>query len=472
MIFSLICKSISAICLFAGIATAHDLAAQALSPIIVNGHLPFKIKIIKEHFTMPHGVHSGATATYHGKWLIFAGRTNGLHGFDNNDNNFPPQRQNTRVYVVDPELKTVKSRSLNSNNSGLTVKQIDLLSVTSPQFYQEGNMLYMTGGYGINSKKDSFGTKKALSAINIPGLMRWVTEREPCDTASRHIRHIFDPIFQVTGGYMTKIQNNDTLLVFGQNFSGYYVPDSNGEYTNQVRIFRILDDGRNLSVKIQSPKPEIQDPEYRRRDLNIIPAIKMQRGRPIPYLIGLSGVFTVDENAWLNPVLISAEGRPSTNSSTEAFFQGMNNYISATAQLFSEKQKNMFSILFGGISLGFFENGVFQTDSELPFINQVTAVKRSKHGTFSQYLLNATFPTILSTQSNPGNPLLFGSGADFFLADNIPQYSNGVVKLDAIKKPITLGYIVGGIQSTLPNTNTRSDSAASPYIFKVKLYPK
>ena len=32
-----------------------------------------------------------------------------------------------------------------------------------------------------------------------------------------------------------------------------------------------------------------------------------------------------------------------------------------------------------------------------------------------------------------------------------------------------IGYIVGGIMSTLPNTNVRSDTAASPYIFKVTL---
>ena len=36
---------------------------------------------------------------------------------------------------------------------------------------------------------------------------------------------------------------------------------------------------------------------------------------------------------------------------------------------------------------------------------------------------------------------------------------------------VVVGYIVGGIQSTLPNTNVESDSAASPYIFTVTLVP-
>ena len=39
------------------------------------------------------------------------------------------------------------------------------------------------------------------------------------------------------------------------------------------------------------------------------------------------------------------------------------------------------------------------------------------------------------------------------------------------RAPVAVGYIVGGIQSTLPNTNTTSDSAASPYVFTVTLVP-
>jgi len=35
-----------------------------------------------------------------------------------------------------------------------------------------------------------------------------------------------------------------------------------------------------------------------------------------------------------------------------------------------------------------------------------------------------------------------------------------------------IGYLVGVIMSTLPNTNTFTDSTASPYIFTVKLIPK
>ena len=81
------------------------------------------------------------------------------------------------------------------------------------------------------------------------------------------------------------------------------------------------------------------------------------------------------------------------------------------------------------------------------------------------------FPVIPSTGSNPGNTLLFGAGANFLPASGVPLYSNNVVQLDKIKKPTVIGYVVGGIMSTVPNTNFESDSTASPYIFEIILTP-
>ena len=49
---------------------------------------------------------------------------------------------------------------------------------------------------------------------------------------------------------------------------------------------------------------------------------------------------------------------------------------------------------------------------------------------------------------------------------------NGVLNLDNIRQPTVIGHVVGGIMSTLPNTNDQTDSAASPYIFTVTLIPR
>ena len=116
-----------------------------------------------------------------------------------------------------------------------------------------------------------------------------------------------------------------------------------------------------------------------------------------------------------------------TNATT--FMQGMNNFNCPTLELYSQKERNSYTVLMGGISFGFFASGVFQTDAELPFINQVTTIKRDRNGVFSQYLMNAEYPVIPSTGSNPGNQLLFGASATLIPADGLPTYKNGVLKL-------------------------------------------
>jgi hypothetical protein len=93
-----------------------------------------------------------------------------------------------------------------------------------------------------------------------------------------------------------------------------------------------------------------------------------------------------------------------------------------------------------------------------------------KNGNFAQFIMDGEYPVINSTTVNPGNPLLFGAGA-YFIPENVPIYPNGILNLDNIQKPTVIGYIVGGIASTLANTNTLADSFGSPYVFKVTLTP-
>lgn len=470
-------KIISRLSLFAALGWLSSLSADNQTPdtssIYPENDLPFRIQIEQADFSLPNGLHSGVKATYKGKWLFLAGRTNGMHSFNFDNNNFPPSMQNQVVYVVDPVKKTVVSKSLTDPSSGLTQHQVDLLSVTSPQYYRTGQTLYITGGYGVDTSSGLFSTKDVLTAINVPGLIHWVLDAYPGETAAQHIRQISDPIFRVTGGYMTKI-GHTTLLVFGQNFQGFYLPSSSGEYTEQIRRFKIYDNGKKLAVKILPSKPLIQEPNYRRRDLNVVPIVQVKCGFSVPALTALSGVFTLTGGIWTIPVIISANGNSTTKDANdpEAFKQGMNNYACATLGLFSRRHEEMYTLLLGGLSYGFFDNGVFETDEEIPFINQVTTIKLDKHGDFKQYIMSGQYPVIISTQSNPGNPLLFGAGAYMIQNPSLPAYRNGVLKLDGLcKEPVLLGYIVGGIQSTLPNTNVASDSAASSYIFKVTLVP-
>ncbi len=442
-----------------------------VSPILSEAGLPFSVAIEKASFQLPNGIHSGVVGVYQGQWIFIAGSNFGLHGFGPDP--FPPSAQNRTIYVVNPVTGVTASRSLLDPSSGLTPQQIDTLSVISPQAYQQNHTLYMSGGYGIDTNTGTFGTKPVFTAINLAGIVRWVTEPgNSAHSVSANIRQVYNPVFQIAGGEMFQL-GTATRIVFGQNFTGVYTPGSNGDYNEQVRQFQIYDNGGDLAVQVLNPIPFNPDPSYHRRDLNIMPVL-LNSNNILKYgLVAYSGVFTLSGGAWTVPVVINDQGEPSMANPNlpGTFKQGMNNYVCATAGLYSRKYMSMYNIFFGGLSYGFFDGGVFQTDSELPFINQITTVKIDRNNTFTQYIMNNQYPVIPSTQANPGNPLLFGTGA-YFIANNIQQYPNHVISLDGIRRPTVIGYIVGGIQSTLGNTNTDADSSASPHVFKVTLTPK
>lgn len=463
------------VCIICGMgsvyANATDNQTDTLSPILSGSALPFQIVIEQASFRLPVGFHSGVVGVSKGKWIFIAGRINGLHGFGPDP--FRPDQQNTSIYVVDFQTGAVNSRALNDPSSGLSQQQIDTLSVTSPQGHQEGDTLYMTGGYGVDNTTGRFGTKPVLTAFYLPGLIDWVIKGGAGNNSViKNMRQLYNQQFQITGGRMYKL-GNMTQLVFGQNFDGVYTDDSNGIYSQQVRQFVIKSVGGQLAADFYSSMPSLPNPNFRRRDLNVVPAMLKDNNNLLQYgLVAYAGVFTTPGGVWTVPVVINGVNDPvmADPNSPSSFKQGMNQYVCATASLYSGKHASNYHIFFGGISYGFYQNGVFTTDSEIPFINDVTTVRMDQNGNFTQYLMSNTYPKIVSTASNPGNTLLFGAGA-YFIPNNIPQYPNKVINLDVIKQSTVIGYIVGGIQSTLANTNTQSDSAASPYVFKVILVP-
>ena len=443
---------------------------ETLSPVLPENSLPFTLEIDQASFSLPAGIQAYASAIYKGKWILIAGRTNGVHGFDNVGNNFPPGFQNTTIYVVDPSSGATISRSLTDLSSGLSQEEIDTLSVTASQFFQKNDTLYIVGGYGINTATGKMETKSTLTAIDLNRLIKWVTEGNP--SFKQALRQVSHPLLQVTGGALFQNDNHHPfLLMLGQKFTGLYRDNSNGVYTKQIRSFWLNDNGKNLSIFPNLNNSRVTFPDYRRRDLNVVPIMRHNH----PAYVAFAGVFTLETGVWTVPITIFPDGssfEPNPNV-PHTFKQAMNHYNCATLGLYSVSSKDMYVVLLGGISYGFFSGGVFETDAEIPFINQITTIKIDKEDNYTQHLMNREYPFIASTGSNPGNQLLFGAEAQFFEVDHIPTFMNGVIQLDKLPDtPIIIGYIVGGIMSTLPNTNVPSDSTSSPYVFTVKLIPK
>ncbi len=484
------------------------------------GSLPYRVTLEQADFMLPAGLHSFAYAVHEGEWLLLAGRTNGLHDVDNTDPNFnpfPPSMQNTLVFVINPKTKASYYRSLYDPSAHLSQAQIDLLSASNTLFYYAAkkNTLYVAGGYGIDTASGTMNTKSALTAIDVPNLIRWVKNPSKSKSAAKCVRTIFHPLFQLAGGVM--LQSNEHqpfLLAFGQNFGGNYLASANGTYSRQIRPVQIIDNGQSLIVQpYHQPDPL---PTYRRRDLNVIPIVKKNGKSLTMAFTALSGVFTPPDinntpGAWTIPIEIDPDGssRMLDPNDPNTFAQAMNNYSCANMGLYSIKKDRMYTLLFGGISVSMFSDGsncnmdpnpqcntctawlpakgnVFTVCCNLPFTNDVTTVEIDKHGIYRQYLMSGTFPIINSFPpvcpgftplTCAGDPLqtiyYFGTNAAFIPTGGLPVFPNGVISLDKLdKKPVFVGYIVGGIASTILDTNCTTDSQSSSYIFKVSITPQ
>ena len=184
----------------------------------------------------------------------------------------------------------------------------------------------------------------------------------------------------------------------------------------------------------------------------------------------LSGVFTPTFGAWTVPVEIDEDGIPTMDdpAAPDTFKQGYNGYHSAKLGMFSEADKSMHEVLFGGISVQYMNTQTMQTetDNDMPFINDITSVVVDSAGNYSQHWLGQ-FPVINDVD---GKRLRFGANAEFFLAEGVPTFDNGVIKLDELTGPTVLGYIFGGLIANGPHTRSGDPpaaSAASNMIFTV-----
>ncbi|NEN24374.1 T9SS type A sorting domain-containing protein [Cryomorpha ignava] len=410
---------------------------------------PFQIAIEPMDIPDLGGLQAYAFGQDNGKWLIIGGRLDGLHrrqpfaAFD-------VAGLNTQITVVDPVTQQKWSAPLASLPTGLR----EQLSSTNMEFYQQGDYLYILGGYGYSNTAGDHITYSKLSAVHVPDVINAIVNGASIISG---FRQITDTMFAVTGGYLSKI-NDIFYLTGGQKFMGRYNPmgPDHGpgfiqNYSNSIRRFTILDDGVNLSV---SHLPLIYDAtNLHRRDLNVVPQI-MPSGQE--GLTVFSGVFQVDADLpFLNCVNIDINGYTVNND----FSQYYNHYHCAHIPLYSAENNEMHTVFFGGIAQYYESDGELVQDDNVPFVKTIARVTRDASGTMAEYKLPIEMPAFL------------GAGSEFIPAANIPQFNNEVLKLDDFTADTTLvGYIYGGISSTAANiffTNDGTQSSASSQIFKV-----
>ncbi len=395
------------------------------------------------------GIQSYAYGQAAGKWLIIGGRKDGLH-----------QRQpfaafdasglNTDLTVVDP----VTMQKWTAPLSSLSVDLQEQLSSTNMEFHQDGNYLYLIGGYGYSTTMNDHITYSKLCAVDVPNVINAITNNQ---SFTSYFRQYADTNFAVTGGHLNKI--NDTYyLVGGQNFIGRYNPmgPNHGpgffqQYTNQIRKFTLIDNG--VSLTISNYQTITDSLAFHRRDYNVVEQI-LQNGNE--GLTVFSGVFqTAADIPYLNAVNIDSNSYSINNS----FAQYYNHYHCAVLPLYSQSANEMNNVFFGGIAQYYDSAGVLVQDNNVPFVKTIANVKRDNSGNMTEYKLNVEMPALL------------GSGSEFIANENIATFKNGVIKYDSLIADTThVGYIFGGINSTAANIfwiNTGIESSASNQLFKV-----
>ena len=415
-------------------------------------NLPYSLQISAVSMPSVPSIQSAIFAQAGGKWLVIGGRTNGLHNFDPSGLiSFPPDDQNNSIIVIDPTTGQTWTEPWSS--TGLPASMTASLASTNQEFHQVGNRLYAVGGYSDDPVTNQFTTYDTLSSINVRGMINAVINH---GNVAAQVKQIRDPRLAVTGGEMETLGNR-TYLVFGQNFQGGYngnTADYSQIYTDEVRSFRIVDKGNALAVA--GYKAQRDPMNFRRRDYNLGPTI-LPNGRQ--GLTAFGGVFTPQGNGYRFPVLINPGGTAKIDTKYQQFFS---QYTSANVGLFDSKTRSMDTIFFGGISLYDynFATGQFTVDTELPFVDDVTTFAQRADGSDQEYIMPSQLPG------------RYGSNAAFFASPGLPHYSDGVIKLNRLTGPTTLGYIYGGIYSTVGDTtDPPSQTTSSNQVFRVTLIP-
>lgn len=388
--------------------------------------------------------------TSNAKWLFIGGRTDGLHkrrpfeAFLEADNN-------KMIYLYDPANDAVQSAGLSS----LPTELNEQLQSTNMEFVQVDSLLYIVGGYGYSATSRDHITYDRMVIVNVDSLANAVTKGEPIRSL---FQSISDSTFEVTGGQLGYLDGY-FYLAGGQKFVGRYNPmgPNHGpgfvqEYTESIRKFRI---DHNTGVPVMKDLTTWRDRDnLHRRDYNMKPQIFSDGSKGFTMF---TGVFQFDDDIpWLTTVDINSSG----HSHRADFKQYLSHYHGASVPIYEQSNNAMHTLFFGGMAqfkVG--KDGKLVEDRRVPFVKTISKVVRYADDSMEEITYTDTMPGFL------------GSSSEFI---PVSQYynENDILLLDQLPSDKTLiGYIVGGIESTVENEffNNASLSDASKRVFAVFL---
>ncbi len=410
-------------------------------------NLNYTLELVPVSIPNLPGLHSFAHGQANGKWLIIGGRRDGLHARQP-FNAFPAAENNTDIYVIDVNTQQFWSTSVNSLPTGIS----EQLQSTNMSFHQNGDTLYIIGGYAFSATANDHITFPNLTTVQVTDVIDAIVNSSPINA---YFKQITDPAFAIAGGHLGEL-NGIFYLVGGHQFDGRYNPMGHATYTqsysNQIRKFNI-NNGTQLSFGNYSA---ITDAVHlHRRDYNLLPQVFPDG--TLGYTIS-SGVFQTNVNL---PYLYPVDITPAGYTPITTFNQYLSNYHSATVSMYDSVTNSMHSLFFGGISQYYYQNGTLVQDDLVPFVKTISQVTRFADGSLQEFQLPIEMPS------------LKGASAEFIANEELVYYANGVLKLNASSSDTILaGYILGGIASSAQNpfTNNQTNlTSADNTIYAVRL---
>ncbi len=427
------------ICILIGI---QSLSAQNLGD---PSTLPFTLSMEEVTQDEVPGLHSFAFAKREEWWVIVGGRINGLHGFFISTG-FPEDKANVFIRLINPESGEMRQFAVEN----LSIPYRDALKSTNPQYTQDGQWLYLAGGYGKDQAQSKFLTFPVLTAIDLSVLIPKMVNNEDPSSAFRQVEQ---PNMRVCGGEMDKI-GDYFYLVGGHDFSGLY--NQNGppqfvqNYTNEIRKFKIQHTTSGLTISDYSTHHD--DANLHRRDFSLAPVIRPD-GSEALCLYG--GVFREgSELPFYNPIYIAENDIFEMDA---AYNQLFSQYTCPVIPIFDTLDQTMYSIFFGGLSVHTLDGNQLKYDEKVPFIKDITTFKRKADGSNQEFVMPFQFDALL------------GTNMIYVPAEDAPHYGNEVLKLRSMSGITFVGYLFGGIKADIPNL---TPSSANKRMFKVFITPK
>lgn len=441
--------------------------------VIVPNALPFTLEFVPQTFSgpMPTLQSYAVATTNQNLWLMVGGRTQGLHTFTDNCDNFQPTSANNIMWVIDPASGRLWQFDVNQ----LPPEKAAPLQATNMQSYHDRatDMFYIIGGYGWKADQSDMITFNTIMRFPVAEMVA-ALQATPQDVEKINalIAIDTDDRFAVTGGELAKL-GDQFYLAYGQLFNGQYRAFSGGgsapftqEYTQQIRAFTLVPG--TLEINAYGPLTN-GDPDqpFHRRDGNVVEDIDPNLQEP--RLSAYGGVFKPGQiAAYTEPIYLTADGIALVDRTVQQLFS---QYECPVIPIFDDTGQVMHNTFFGGISGTYY----FQTPAQqqayqlvtqqgrndgFPFVADITTLSQDSDGNYTQFILPRPIPD---------NQLL-GTSVPFILSPDLVGtnyiYENGTIRLSAFGpgERRLIGYIYGGIRADnplplAPNAGTHASNA-------------